>query len=38
VEFVEALPKTANGKVQRAVLRRAGSGKAFDRNASGTQS
>lgn len=33
VAFVEALPKTANGKVQRAALRRAGPAGAYDRSA-----
>lgn len=33
VAFMEALPKTANGKVQRAALRRAGTAGAFDRMA-----
>ena len=36
VEFVDELPKTATGKVQRAVLRKRGSGNAFDRDAGGT--
>ena len=31
VELVEALPKTATGKVQRAVLRKRGAGAAWDR-------
>jgi crotonobetaine/carnitine-CoA ligase len=31
VEVLEALPKTATGKVQRAVLRKRGSGSAIDR-------
>ncbi len=31
VEVLEALPKTATGKVQRAVLRKRGSGTALDR-------
>lgn len=31
VELVEELPKTATGKVQRAVLRKRGSGSAWDR-------
>ena len=33
LQIVTALPKTATGKVQRAVLRKAGIGAAFDREA-----
>jgi crotonobetaine/carnitine-CoA ligase len=35
VQFMGELPKTATGKVQRAVLRRAGSSLAWDREATG---